>query len=75
MNIGDKVTLKANSQWANPKEDYLKVSNPVGVVGIITEILSFDPDDLCIDVTWDAFYENGDPIMNTYSLEDLELVK
>lgn len=75
MNIGDKVTLKADSQWANPKEDYLKKSNPLGVVGIITEILSFDPDDLCIDVTWEAFYDNCEPIMNTYSPDDLELVK
>lgn len=74
MNIGDKVTLKLDSQWANPIEDYLKISNPVGAVGTITEILSFDPDDLCIDVTWSVFYENGDPIMNTYCPDDLELV-
>lgn len=75
MNVGDKVTLKLTSKWANHEEKYLHVSNPIGVVGTITEILPFDIDTLNIDVTWSTFYENRHPITNTYTYEDLEVVE
>lgn len=74
MNIGDKVTLKADSQWANPKEDYLKKSNPLGVIGTVIDVLPFDSDGMTIGVNWNTTYENGSPIVNTYSEEDLEVV-
>lgn len=75
MKIGDRVKISQESQWYDPKEDYLKVSNPTDVLGTVTEILNVLVDDLCIDVTWDTFYENGDPIVNSYAENDLEVVK
>ena len=74
MNINDRVKISPNSEWYSPEEDYLKASNPTDVLGTITDIQTGCPDALCIDVTWDAAYENGKPIENTYAKYDLEVV-
>lgn len=74
IKVGDCVKIRPDSEWYNPKADYLKESNPIDVVGVVMEILPSDPDSLVIDVKWPASYANGDPIMNTYAEHDLEVV-
>jgi len=74
MKIGDRVKICPDSEWYSPKEGYLKASNPINVLGVVTDIQPGCPDALCIDVTWDATYENGKPIVNTYAKHDLEVV-
>lgn len=78
MRVGDKVTLKLDSQWVkrwDTIKDDLRIDNPVGVIGVITDILPFDPDDLRINVTWASFQETGKPITNSYAEYDLDVIE
>ena len=78
MKIGDKVILKEDSQWGSRWETLkydLRVDNPIGVIGVVTDMLPFDPDDLCVHVTWASFQETGEPITNSYAEYDLDIIE
>lgn len=66
MEIGDKVTLREDSEWA----DYLPINPPSGVEGVITHINTEDEWGLEVEVMWyDEQY-----IKNSYPKSDLELI-
>jgi len=73
MQVGDKVTLKATSEFFDPTgEDEF---NPFGAVGSVTGVMDCEPA-LYIIVDWQC--QSSGPFSgqctNSYNPEDLELI-
>lgn len=75
MKVGDKVTLSVDSEFHDPDgEDEF---NPFGIVGVVTDVDDDAPEGhLNINVDWGVYSSGplGQPITNSYSIADLELV-
>lgn len=71
MKVGDKVTLKATSEFFDPAgEDEF---NPFGVEGIITDVDDYS--ELYIIVDWQCLAgPYREQCTNSYNPEDLDLI-